>query len=109
MKKSIFFIPYSIFPFFCFLLFVFSMTACSRNSDWVQFRGEGGRGESSSRIMPPLGLKWKINLQSSDEKIRSLNPPIVLGDTIYFGSEDKNFYALDVESGYMRWVFKSGA
>jgi outer membrane protein assembly factor BamB len=32
-----------------------------------------------------------------------------MGDTIYFGSGDGNFYALDVESGYMRWVFKSGA
>jgi outer membrane protein assembly factor BamB len=83
--------------------------ACSRNADWVQFRGEGGRGVSSSRITPPLGLRWKIKLQSGDEKIRSLNPPVVIGDTIYFGSDDGNFYALDVESGYMRWVFKSGA
>jgi len=75
----------------------------------VQFRGEGGRGVSSSRIAPPLGLRWKIKLQESDEKLRSLNPPVVIGDTIYFGSDDGNFYALDVESGYMRWVFKSGA
>jgi outer membrane protein assembly factor BamB len=75
----------------------------------VQFRGEGGRGVSSSRITPPLGLRWKINLQSGDEKLSSLNPPVVIGDTIYFGSDDGNFYALDVESGYMRWVFKSGA
>jgi outer membrane protein assembly factor BamB len=83
--------------------------SCSRNADWVQFRGEGGRGVSSSRITPPLGLRWKINLQSGDEKIRSLNPPVVIGNTIYFGSDDGNFYALDVESGYMRWVFRSGA
>jgi len=84
-------------------------TACSRNTDWVQFRGEDGRGVSSSRILPPLGIRWKINLQSGSEKIRSLNPPVVIGDTIYFGSDDGNFYALDVDSGYMRWVFKSGA
>jgi outer membrane protein assembly factor BamB len=83
--------------------------SCSRRADWVQFRGEGGRGVSSSRITPPLGLRWKIKLQSGDERIRSLNPPVVIGDTIYFGSDDGNFYALDVESGYMRWVFKSGA
>jgi outer membrane protein assembly factor BamB len=75
----------------------------------VQFRGEGGRGVSSSRIAPPLGLRWKIKLQDNDKKLRSLNPPVVMGDTIYFGSDDGNFYALDVESGYMRWVFKSGA
>jgi outer membrane protein assembly factor BamB len=90
-----------------FILFI--LTACSRNTNWVQFRGENGRGVSSSRITPPLGLRWKIKLQFEDEKIRSLNPPVVLENTIYFGSDDGNFYALDVESGYMRWVFKSGA
>jgi len=91
------------------LLLFFVLSACSRNTDWVQFRGEGGRGVSYSRITPPLGIRWQIKLQSGDEKIRSLNPPVVMGDTIYFGSDDGNFYALDVESGYMRWVFKSGA
>jgi outer membrane protein assembly factor BamB len=91
------------------LLVIILLSACSRNTDWVQFRGEGGRGVSASRITPPLGLRWKINLQSGDEKIRSLNPPVIIGDTIYFGSDDGNFYALDVESGYMRWVFRSGA
>jgi len=85
------------------------LNSCSRANDWIQFRGEEGRGVSNSRITPPLGIRWKINLQSGNEKIRSLNPPIVMGDTIYFGSDDGNFYALDVESGYMRWVFKSGA
>ena len=93
----------------CIFLIVVIVSGCSRKADWVQFRGEGGRGVSSSRITPPLGLRWKIKLQDSDEKIRSLNPPVVMGDTIYFGSDDGNFYALDAESGYMRWVFKSGA
>jgi outer membrane protein assembly factor BamB len=83
--------------------------ACFRNSDWVQFRGEGGRGVSFSRISPPLGIRWKIKLQLDTETLRSFNPPVVMGDTIYFGSDDGNFYALDAESGYMRWVFKSGA
>jgi len=96
------------FRYVLFLSF-FVFSACSQNSDWVQFRGEGGRGVSSSRIAPPLGLRWKIKLQDTDVKLRSLNPPVVIGDTIYFGSDDGNFYALDVESGYMRWVFKSGA
>ena len=85
------------------------LSACSRNSDWVQFRGEGGRGLSKSAVYPPLGIRWKIKLQSGDEIIENLNPPVALGDTIYFGSADGNFYALDAESGYMRWVFKSGA
>ena len=93
------------------LLFSFAvfLCGCSRRADWVQFRGEGGRGVSSARISPPLGIRWKIKLQDGDEEIGALNPPVVIGNTIYFGSEDGNFYALDAESGYMRWIFKSGA
>jgi outer membrane protein assembly factor BamB len=94
---------------FLVLLSLAVFGGCSRSADWVQFRGEGGRGVSSSRITPPLGLRWKIKLQDNNKEIKSLNPPVVIGDTIYFGSDDGNFYALDVESGYMRWVFKSGA
>ena len=94
----------------CFLLIslLLSFSSCSRRADWVQFRGEGGRGVSSTRISPPLGVRWKIKLQPDNEKIDAMNPPVVIGNTIYFGSDDGNFYALDAESGYMRWVFRSG-
>ena len=91
------------------LLFPLLFAGCSRSADWLQFRGEGGRGVSATRISPPLGVRWKIKLQDDDKKISALNPPVVIGDTIYFGSEDGNFYALDAESGYMRWVYRSGA
>jgi len=94
----------------CIIFFgIISFTSCARNNDWITFRGEGGRGVSRTRITPPLGIRWKINLQSGDNSIRSLNPPVIIGNTIFFGSDDGNFYALDVESGFMRWVFKSGA
>ena len=89
----------------CLAAWVFG---CSEQADWVQFRGKEGRGVSSSRISPPLGIRWKINLQLDAEDLDSFNPPVVMGDTIYFGSGDGNFYALDVESGYMRWAFRSG-
>jgi outer membrane protein assembly factor BamB len=96
------------FMLFCFLVVLFG--SCSRGADWIQFRGVEGRGVSTARISPPLGIRWKIKLQlEGNERISSLNPPVVKGDTIYFGSEDGNFYALDAKSGYMRWVFKSGA
>lgn len=98
-----------IFLFCLIVFFISALGGCSRKADWVQFRGEGGRGVSASSIKPPLGVRWKIKLQDTPEKIKSLNPPVVIGNTIYFGSDDGNFYALDVESGYMRWVFKSGA
>ena len=99
--------PIKLFLFYFIFILLFS--GCSRGSDWVQFRGEGGRGVSSSRISPPLGVRWKIKLQLDERTLKSLNPPVVLGDTIYFGSDDGNFYALDIKSGYMRWVYRSGA
>jgi len=94
------------------LLVVFSslllLSGCGGNRDWVMFRGEKGKGISQSVLHPPLGIKWKLKLQEHSERAYAFNNPIVLGDTIYFGSTDGNFYALDIESGYMRWVFKTG-
>ena len=90
------------------LLISILLISCSPGTDWVQFRGQGGLGLSPARISPPLGIRWQIQLQDSEERINAFNPPIVIGDTIYFGSDDGNFYALDVETGYMRWVFRAG-
>ena len=79
------------------------------SQDWVMFRGEEGRGITRTRIQPPLAVKWQLRLQAGGENARSFNPPVVVDDTIYFGSDDGNFYALDVRSGYMRWIFKAQA
>lgn len=81
----------------------------SGNRDWVMFRGEEGRGITGTRIQPPLAVKWQLQLQAGGGKARSFNPPVVVDDTIYFGSDDGNFYALDVRSGYMRWIFQAQA
>jgi outer membrane protein assembly factor BamB len=111
MRRIITTSPLAFLRFFLFSFCVFVLlSGCSRTTDWIQFRGERGRGVSAARISPPLGIRWKIKLQLDEsERIRSFNPPVVKGNTIYFGSDDGNFYALDAESGYMRWVFKSGA
>ena len=79
------------------------------NRDWVMFRGEEGRGITETRITPPLAVKWQLKLQAAGAQARSFNPPVVVDDTIYFGSDDGNFYALDVDSGYMRWIFQAQA
>ena len=71
------------------------------------FRGEQGKGYTANSVFPPLAVKWKLRLQLDNKATLSFNPPVVLDGTIYFGSTDGNFYALDIESGYMRWVFKT--
>jgi len=87
---------------------VLYFSACRQAEDWNVFRGEGGRGATNTSVRPPFGIKWKLQLQNDGKTLSVFNPPIVKGDTIYFGSADGNFYALDIESGYMRWVYKTG-
>jgi len=87
---------------------LFVLVSCGGQRDWLRFRGEGGLGATSTSVRPPLAVKWKLNLQVNPDVARYFNPPIIIDGVIYFGSYDGNFYALDIESGYMRWVFKAG-
>ena len=88
-------------------LSVFLLSQCHPDLDWLQYRGERGAGYTSNAIYPPLGLRWKLRLQENlkEKEARAFNPPVVIGDTLYFGSTDGNFYALDTETGFMRWIF----
>ena len=78
---------------------------CSRN--WLEYRGRAGSGRTDTVVKPPLGVKWKLLLQDKDKRRESFNPPAVYGHSLYFGSADGNLYALDIESGYMEWVFRT--
>lgn len=86
---------------------LFCLGSCRARTDWVSFRGPQGRGFTANALYPPLAVKWKLELQPSAEPTYAFNNPVVQGDTLYFGSTDGNFYALDIRSGYMRWVFKT--
>ena len=88
-------------------LAVTAFIACGGKSDWLSYRGRLGQGYTTTRIQPPLAIKWQLSLQYDENHSLAFNPPAIFDDTIYFGSDDGNFYALDIESGYMRWVFKT--
>ncbi len=81
---------------------------CTPGTDWTMFRGNLGSGYTPTHIHPPLGEKWKLSLQEKLSSAKAFNPPMVKGSSIYFGSADGNFYSLDIESGYMNWIFKTG-
>jgi outer membrane protein assembly factor BamB len=83
------------------------LAGCRGQTDWVMFRGTQGRGATADALQPPLAVKWKLKLQASAEPTYAFNNPVVLDGTLYFGSTDGNFYALDIASGYMNWVFKT--
>ncbi len=84
-------------------------SGCDQQVDWVQYRGNNGSGATPNSLYPPLGLKWKLKLQTTEQQAKSFNPPMVMGSDIYFGSADGNFYSLDMDSGYMNWIFKARA
>jgi len=87
-----------------------TMASCSQQVDWIEYRGKQGSGTTPNALHPPLGMRWKIRLQEESGKdAKAFNPPLVIGDTMYFGSVDGNFYALNTESGYMKWTFKTRA
>jgi len=91
------------------LAFAAALLGCRGESNWITFRGDRGRGATERAIRPPLGVRWKLHLQADGDRLESFNPPVIKDDIIYFGSRDGNFYALDIESGYMRWVFRTDA
>lgn len=71
--------------------------------DWSQFRGDDGKtGSSSAKIAPPFKQKWvaPIGLVNS-------SPSIVKG-TAYVGSYDGHLYAVDADTGKVRWRRKLG-
>lgn len=98
-------------PFKVALLAAIAVTAvagCADYSDWVRFRGEGGRGHTRNAMQPPLGVRWEFALQS-DRDAFAFNNLVVKDNTLYFGSTDGNFYAMSIETGYMDWVFRTDA
>lgn len=90
------------------LSLILSLAACADHSDWVEFRGEGGRGHTRNAMNPPLGLRWEFALQS-DHDAFAFNNLVVKDDTLYFGSTDGNFYAMNIHTGYMDWVYRTDA
>ena len=66
------------------------------------FRGDARHaGVYPGAGVPVLhGVKWKFKTGGA-----VLATPVLAGGTVYFGSSDHNFYALDAASGALRWKF----
>ena len=107
MKKNI--VKRSIYSLVIISVLLFSGCTFGKSSDWVVFRGKGGQGFSSEKMHPPIGIKWQFKLQEGSARERHFNPPVVYQNTLYFGSSDSNFYALDINTGFMRWVYETMA
>jgi eukaryotic-like serine/threonine-protein kinase len=73
-------------------------------SEPVEFRADARHtGIYQGSGVPVLhGVKWKFHTGAA-----VLSSPAVADGSVYFGSSDHNFYALDARTGAQRWKFAS--
>jgi outer membrane protein assembly factor BamB len=87
------------------LLFLFLLSAPSMFcQDASMFRGNPQHsGVYDAAGVPKLsGVKWKFHTGGM-----VIGSPSVVAGTVYFGSDDGNFYAVDAESGVQKWKFEA--
>ena len=80
-----------------------------RSSDWgitarnTRFTTADIAGFEASDV-PNFDLKWAFAYPNAT---RARSQPVIVGNTVFVGSQDGTIYALDVESGCVRWTFKA--
>ncbi len=82
------------------------VNSSSLPGEWAMFRHDLGRSGTadSSGTLPQGKLKWVF---STGAPIHS--SPAVADGTVYIGSQDSKFYALDAATGAKRWEYKTGS
>ncbi len=79
-------------------------TAAPGGDDWPVFRGNARQtGVAASQLADNLVVRWKFQARDSVEGTAA-----IADGTVYVGSEDEFVYALDLETGALRWKFKAG-
>lgn len=112
-------IRYSIIGILCLLViyyFVFSssdvffgpstnLNSGSISGEWAMFRHDLNHTGNTdlNGIVPQGSLKWTFVTNGP-----IYSSPSVVDGTVYFGSRDGNFYALDAATGEKRWVYNTG-
>lgn len=70
--------------------------------DWPMFRHDSMHlGTSGEILNPPLELKWKFPIGGS------VSSPAVSNGTVYIGSGNNNLYAINSNSGTLKWKFET--
>lgn len=72
----------------------------------AMFRHDLMRTGSSdiTSISPQGNIKWTFQTAADIH-----SSPVVVNDTVYFGSRDHKFYAIDAATGQKRWEFLTGS
>ena len=69
-------------------------------------RAKEGRGADIGRVAALDGRTGKVRW-SRELASRSESSPLILGDTLYFGSENGTVYAMNARNGSVRWRFQA--
>jgi len=84
----------SFFAFLLILLF----------DSWVYRYNVAHTGTYSGKNLPTLEkLRWRFKTNGT-----IYSTPAVVDNTVYFGSNDGYFYAVDLKAGELKWKFKTG-
>src|SRR6201981_889748 len=83
---------------------VLSLSSLSVSQEVAMFRGNlAHTGTYTSQQPPQLNrVKWTFHTNGS-----VISSPAVANGTIYVGSSDHNLYAINLDSGTLKWKFKA--
>jgi eukaryotic-like serine/threonine-protein kinase len=100
-KKSIVRMQLSIIVLGCIL--ALAAWAAQLSQTWPMFRGSSNlTGTSSAELPKSLKLRWSYPAKDSIESSAAIAEGIV-----YMGSMDSSLYAIDLDSGKLRWRYET--
>jgi len=81
----------------------FRTRASAGEDAWLMFGMVPAHGSyTSQEVRPELELAWQFD--TGDHVVAS---PVVRDNTVYIGSRDRRFYAIDTGKGTARWTFEA--
>ncbi len=73
-------------------------------TDWPLHRGNSRQtGVSEEKLPASLGMVWQFKTKNAIE-----GTPVIVDGTVYVGSADKNFYAINLKTGQQKWKTELG-
>ena len=105
---AVLFAGFLFFSTYTDLIYKPSLTLSSSSliNEWSMFRHDSDASGSTGRtgIIPQGIKKWTF---ATSAPVHS--SPAVAGGSVFFGSQDYKFYALDADSGAKRWEYETGS
>jgi len=102
-------------PLVATALFSFSLVGAAQAapSEWYDYRHDeqrSGDQRHASALSNPtkvqsLAVKWWFPAQGNPAVGSFKASPVVVDDTVYVGSQDGRFYALDAKTGTLKWEY----